>query len=60
MQSFKPGALAYLKTNINECPSKYRSKIEDIFEKEAIQTWTKVETYYLLVFAKQEIWRDVN
>ena len=60
MQSFKPGTLAYLKTNINVCSSKYRSKIEDIFEEETAKTWTKVEMYYLLVFSKQEIWRDVK
>uniref|UniRef100_A0AC34GP34 Uncharacterized protein n=1 Tax=Panagrolaimus sp. ES5 TaxID=591445 RepID=A0AC34GP34_9BILA len=59
MQSFKPGKLAYLKNEVDVCPIAYRLKLEDIIEHET-NVWSKAETYYLLAYAKQELWENIN
>uniref|UniRef100_A0A914YZC9 Uncharacterized protein n=1 Tax=Panagrolaimus superbus TaxID=310955 RepID=A0A914YZC9_9BILA len=59
MQSFKAGKLAYLKNELDSCPLGYRQQLEDIIKNET-NIWSKVETYFVLVYAKQELWEVIN
>uniref|UniRef100_A0A914Z1E8 Uncharacterized protein n=1 Tax=Panagrolaimus superbus TaxID=310955 RepID=A0A914Z1E8_9BILA len=59
MQSFKAGKLAYLKNGIDNCPLGYRQQLEDIIKNETYM-WSKVETYFVLAYAKQELWEVIN